>query len=86
MVFEMNLELKELCCDYGKKMVIFDVSLSVGTGKILCLLGPNGVGKTTFFKTILVFLKLLPVCHSVKTRPGNCRCGAGNFEYRLFTG
>jgi iron complex transport system ATP-binding protein len=49
MVFEMNLELKELCCGYGKKMVIFDVSLSVGTGKILCLLGPNGVGKTTFF-------------------------------------
>jgi len=38
--------------------VVEDISLKLGSGEILCLLGPNGVGKTTLFKSILGFLKL----------------------------
>ena len=54
----MKLEIINACCGYGKSTVVKDISMNVESGEILCLLGPNGVGKTTFFKTILGFLKL----------------------------
>lgn len=55
----MILEVKNAVCGYGTKKVVENISLSVETGEILCLLGPNGVGKTTFFKSILGLLNLL---------------------------
>ncbi|MGP7816784.1 ABC transporter ATP-binding protein [Niallia sp. 01092] len=54
----MILEINKAACGYGKHPVIKDISLQIKSGEILSLLGPNGVGKTTFFKTILGFLKL----------------------------
>lgn len=54
----MILEAKDISCGYGSKTIIENISLSIKSGEILCLLGPNGVGKTTFFKTMLGFLKL----------------------------
>ncbi|MBV7275619.1 ABC transporter ATP-binding protein [Clostridium thailandense] len=54
----MRLEVKNAVCGYGTRTIVKDISMSVSSGEILCLLGPNGVGKTTFFKTILGFLKL----------------------------
>jgi len=55
---DMNLDIINVSCGYGKSTIVKDISMSVESGEILCLLGPNGVGKTTFFKTILGFLKL----------------------------
>lgn len=55
----MRLEIIDAVCGYGTKNVVKNISLSVQSGEVLCLLGPNGVGKTTFFKSILGFLKLL---------------------------
>jgi ABC-type cobalamin/Fe3+-siderophores transport systems, ATPase components len=55
---ELKLEVKQACCGYGKRDVVEGISIKVESGEILCLLGPNGVGKTTLFKTILGFLKL----------------------------
>ena len=54
----MKLEIKNAVCGYGSKNIVKNISVSIKSGEVLCLLGPNGVGKTTFFKTILGFLKL----------------------------
>ncbi len=55
----IELKMEHITCGYGKKEVVKGLSASVGSGDILCLLGSNGVGKTTLFKTILGFLPLL---------------------------
>jgi iron complex transport system ATP-binding protein len=49
----MILELRDLTCGYGHRKVLSNVDLTVAAGDNLCLLGPNGVGKTTLFRTIL---------------------------------
>jgi len=55
----MKLELRNVFCGYKKdKSVLQNVNFSVNTGEICILLGPNGVGKTTLFKSIL---KLIPI-------------------------
>lgn len=52
----MLLELKSVSCGYGNVPIFQNISFSVERGQTLCLLGPNGVGKTTLFKTILGLL------------------------------
>ena len=51
-----TLDARDLTCGYKSKTVLSHVSLHVESGHITCLLGPNGVGKTTLFKTLLGFL------------------------------
>ena len=38
---------------YGKSHVLFDISLVIGRGEIVALLGRNGVGKTTTLRTLM---------------------------------
>lgn len=50
----MRLELRELACGYSKdKTIVKNVTFELQRGEVCALLGPNGVGKTTLFKTIL---------------------------------
>jgi sensor histidine kinase len=46
----MKFEIKNLSCGYGKKLVVKEFSAELKDGEILCLLGPNGVGKTTVLR------------------------------------
>ncbi|MGE5536152.1 MAG: ABC transporter ATP-binding protein, partial [Acidobacteriota bacterium] len=46
------LELRNLVCGYGKASVIKGLSISVGRGQLVSLIGVNGAGKTTTLKAI----------------------------------
>lgn len=47
------LNLTDVTAGYGQTPVLFDVNMSVGQGDIACLLGRNGVGKTTLLRSII---------------------------------
>lgn len=47
-----GLVIQNLRKSYRKKLVIRDVSMTLGRGEVVALLGPNGSGKTTCFYTI----------------------------------
>lgn len=46
------LETRNLEAGYGKKQVLFGVSLEVRQGEIVALIGPNGAGKSTVLKAV----------------------------------
>jgi branched-chain amino acid transport system ATP-binding protein len=50
---EPLLAVSGLYTDYGKISILRDVSLTVGEGEVVALLGLNGAGKTTTLRSIL---------------------------------
>ena len=46
------LAIRELETGYGKKQVLFGLSMEVREGEIVALIGPNGAGKSTVLKTV----------------------------------
>jgi ABC-type Mn2+/Zn2+ transport system ATPase subunit len=47
------LEVHGLAAGYGGRPAIEDVEFSAGPGDAICVLGPNGGGKTTLFRALL---------------------------------
>jgi len=50
------LEVQGLNAFYGKAQMLFDVSLDVGRGEVVALMGRNGAGKSTTIKSIMGLL------------------------------
>ncbi|MBV8883984.1 MAG: urea ABC transporter ATP-binding subunit UrtE [Chroococcidiopsidaceae cyanobacterium CP_BM_RX_35] len=51
------LQISSLNVYYGESHILRNVDLSVFKGQMICLIGRNGVGKTTLLKTIMGLLK-----------------------------
>lgn len=47
------LRVEHLSCGYQGEPVFQDLSLSVDRGQVVCLMGPNGCGKSTLINTVL---------------------------------
>jgi branched-chain amino acid transport system ATP-binding protein len=47
------LEIAALSAHYGRSQVLHDVTLACAKGEVLCLLGRNGVGKSTTLKAVM---------------------------------
>lgn len=47
------IEVRNLSKNFGKKQVIFNLSISIGAGQRILILGQNGCGKTTFLKILV---------------------------------
>ena len=50
------LAVKGLDVSYGDSRVLAHLNLTVGSGEVVCVMGRNGVGKTTLLKTIVGLL------------------------------
>jgi branched-chain amino acid transport system ATP-binding protein len=51
------LELHDVACSYGGVMAVKGVSIIVGKGQLVALIGANGAGKTTLLRTISGLLR-----------------------------
>ena len=49
----MLIEISNLEIKYGSKKVLQNINLSLNTGEIVTIVGPNGSGKTSLFKAII---------------------------------
>jgi urea transport system ATP-binding protein len=51
------LHISDLNVYYGESHILRDVDLNIYAGEMVCLIGRNGVGKTTLLKTLMGILK-----------------------------
>jgi len=54
----MILEAKEIHSFYGKSHILHGVSIRLEAGNLVCLLGRNGVGKSTTLKSIMGMVRI----------------------------
>src|SRR5580704_17783305 len=53
----MKLSVADLNSHYGPAHILFDIELEVGEGEVVALLGRNGAGKSTTFRSIVGLVK-----------------------------
>jgi branched-chain amino acid transport system ATP-binding protein len=54
----MKLSVSNLNSHYGPAHILFDIGLEVGEGEVVALLGRNGAGKSTTFRSIVGLVEL----------------------------
>lgn len=60
----MILEVEQLTASYGVSQILFGIDIQLAISETVCILGRNGVGKTTTLKTLMGIIK--PHSGSVK--------------------
>ena len=53
---DLMLRVSNLNVYYGESHILRNVDMSIPSGQMVCLIGRNGVGKTTLLKTIMGLL------------------------------
>ncbi len=71
------LRVEHISAGYGQSQALFDVSLSIGAGEVLALLGRNGMGKTT---TVAAITGMLPVWGGALLFDGQAITGLPSFR------
>ena len=71
------LNISQLISAYGSAQILNGVDLNVGEGQVVALLGRNGVGKTTFLKTIM---NIIPFTKGDVTLSGRAITGLKTHE------
>lgn len=51
------LNIANLSVSYGETLILRDITMEVNSGETVCLMGRNGVGKTTLLKSIMGLLR-----------------------------
>jgi urea transport system ATP-binding protein len=46
------LKTNEICLHYGSSQILYNISIEAMIGEITCLMGSNGVGKTSLLKVL----------------------------------
>lgn len=90
----MKLSIQNLNSYYGPAHILFDLALEVGEGEVVALLGRNGAGKSTTFRSIMGLVeqrsgRIIFEGRDVSNRPTHeiVRAGLGYVpeEWRIFT-
>ena len=90
----MKLSVEDLNSYYGPAHILFDLALQVGEGEVVALLGRNGAGKSTTFRSIVGLVerrsgRIIFEGRDVSKRPTHeiVRAGLGYVpeERRIFT-
>ncbi|MGH7277484.1 MAG: ABC transporter ATP-binding protein, partial [Candidatus Rokuibacteriota bacterium] len=63
------LAVRDLSAFYGDFQALFGVSLDVGEGEIVAVIGANGAGKTTFLRAVAGVLPVPPGAVQFDGRP-----------------
>ncbi len=57
MLSKSLIECEALSVHFGKRRILHDITMSIGRGEIVTVIGPNGSGKTTLFKVMIGALR-----------------------------
>ena len=71
------IEITNLRAGYGSINILWDLSLTIGAGKLTCIIGPNGAGKSTLLRAIM---GLVPVTQGEVRLDGRPLSGTKTWE------
>ena len=71
------LSIRGLYSGYGESVILHDVSFDVQPGQVVCLMGRNGVGKTTLMKSLM---GVVPVRSGTVSLQGQAITHAPSYE------